>query len=93
MSSKPLFQWDDPFQFEKQLSEEKRLVHDTTREYAQDIARLSRDIQGGNGISDEFHVMHHMVNLKSINTYERTNDIHALIPGRAMTDLQKFSGE
>jgi glutaryl-CoA dehydrogenase len=50
-------------------------------------------MQGGNGISDEFPVMHHMVNLESINTYERTNDIHALIPGRAMTDLQTFSGE
>jgi len=60
---------------------------------ALDIARMSRDMHGGNGISDEFHVMRHMVNLETVNTYEGTGDIHALILGRAMTDLQAFSGE
>jgi glutaryl-CoA dehydrogenase len=57
---------------------------------ALDIARQSRDIHGGNGISDEFHVMRHMVNLETVNTYEGTHDIHALILGRAMTGLQAF---
>lgn len=60
---------------------------------ALDIARMSRDMHGGNGISDEFHVMRHMVNLETVNTYEGTHDIHALILGRAMTGLQAFSGE
>lgn len=57
---------------------------------ALDIARISRDMHGGNGISDEFHVMRHMCNLESVNTYEGTSDIHALILGRAITDLQAF---
>ncbi|MBC8268182.1 MAG: acyl-CoA dehydrogenase [Rhodospirillaceae bacterium] len=60
---------------------------------ALDIARMARDMHGGNGISDEFHVMRHMVNLETVNTYEGTHDIHALILGRAMTGLQAFSGE
>ncbi|SCA58197.1 glutaryl-CoA dehydrogenase [Candidatus Terasakiella magnetica] len=55
-----------------------------------DIARLSRDMHGGNGISDEFHVIRHMVNLETVNTYEGTHDIHSLILGRAQTDLQAF---
>ncbi|MBT4932251.1 MAG: acyl-CoA dehydrogenase [Rhodospirillaceae bacterium] len=59
---------------------------------ALDIARMARDMHGGNGISDEFHVMRHMVNLETVNTYEGTHDIHALILGRAMTGLQAFSG-
>jgi glutaryl-CoA dehydrogenase len=58
-----------------------------------DIARMARDMHGGNGISDEFHVIRHMVNLETVNTYEGTNDIHALILGRAQTGLQAFSGE
>ena len=58
---------------------------------ALEIARLARDMLGGNGISDEYHVIRHMVNLEAVNTYEGTHDIHALILGRAMTDLQAFS--
>ncbi len=57
---------------------------------ALDIARASRDMHGGNGISEEFQVMRHMVNLETVNTYEGTHDIHALIIGRAITDLQAF---
>ena len=58
---------------------------------ALEIARMSRDIHGGNGISDEYHVMRHLVNLEAVNTYEGTHDIHALILGRAQTDIQAFS--
>lgn len=58
---------------------------------ALDIARMSRDMHGGNGISDEFHVIRHAMNLEAVNTYEGTHDIHALILGRAQTGLQAFS--
>ena len=58
---------------------------------ALEIARIARDIHGGNGISDEYHVLRHAVNLETVNTYEGTHDIHALILGRAMTGLQAFS--
>ncbi len=58
---------------------------------ALDIARMARDMHGGNGIADEFHVMRHMVNLETVNTYEGTHDIHALILGRAQTGLQSFA--
>ena len=57
---------------------------------ALDIARTSRDMHGGNGISDEFHVIRHMMNLEAVNTYEGTHDIHALILGRAQTGIQAF---
>lgn len=57
---------------------------------ALDIARQSRDIHGGNGVSDEYHVIRHMCNLETVNTYEGTHDIHALILGRAQTGLQAF---
>ena len=57
---------------------------------ALDIARLSRDMHGGNGISSEFQVIRHMVNLETVNTYEGTHDVHALILGRAQTGLQAF---
>lgn len=57
---------------------------------ALDIARMARDMHGGNGISDEFHVMRHMVNLETVNTYEGTYDIHTLIIGRAQTGLHAF---
>jgi len=57
---------------------------------ALEIARIARDIHGGNGVSDEYHVMRHMCNLESVNTYEGTHDIHALILGRAQTGLQAF---
>ena len=58
---------------------------------ALEIARVCRDILGGNGISDEFHVMRHLVNLETVNTYEGTHDIHALILGRAQTGIQAFT--
>ena len=58
---------------------------------ALDIARLARDIHGGNGISDEFHVMRVLCNLETVNTYEGTHDIHAQILGRAQTGIQAFS--
>jgi glutaryl-CoA dehydrogenase len=57
---------------------------------ALDVARLARDMHGGNGIHDEYHVMRHMVNLETVNTYEGTHDVHALILGRAQTGLQAF---
>lgn len=57
---------------------------------ALDIARMSRDMHGGNGISEEFQVMRHMVNLETVNTYEGAHDVHALILGRAQTGLQAF---
>ncbi len=57
---------------------------------ALDIARMSRDMHGGNGISGEFQVMRHMVNLETVNTYEGAHDVHALILGRAQTGLQAF---
>ena len=60
---------------------------------ALDIARMSRDMHGGNGIVDEFHVIRHLMNLETVNTYEGTHDIHALILGRAQTDLQAFFAE
>lgn len=56
-----------------------------------DIARMARDMHGGNGISEEFHVIRHMVNLETVNTYEGAHDVHALILGRAMTGIQAFS--
>ncbi len=57
---------------------------------ALDIARLARDMHGGNGIHDEYHVIRHMINLETVNTYEGTRDVHALILGRAQTGLQAF---
>ena len=57
---------------------------------ALDISRMARDMHGGNGIADEFHVMRHLTNLETVNTYEGTHDVHALILGRAQTGLQAF---
>lgn len=57
---------------------------------ALDVSRLARDMHGGNGISDEFPVMRHLVNLETVNTYEGTHDVHALILGRAQTGIQSF---
>jgi glutaryl-CoA dehydrogenase len=57
---------------------------------ALDIARVSRDIHGGNGISEEYHVIRHLLNLETVNTYEGTHDVHALILGRAQTGLSAF---
>ena len=60
---------------------------------ALDIARACRDMLGGNGISDEYHVIRHVMNLEAVNTYEGTHDIHALIVGRGITGLQAFTGK
>jgi glutaryl-CoA dehydrogenase len=57
---------------------------------ALDIARQARDIHGGNGIADEYHVIRHVMNLETVNTYEGTHDIHALILGREQTGIQAF---
>jgi len=59
---------------------------------ALEIARTARDMHGGNGVSDEYHVIRHMMNLEAVNTYEGTHDVHALILGRAQTGLQAFTG-
>jgi glutaryl-CoA dehydrogenase len=59
---------------------------------ALDIARAARDIHGGNGIADEYHVIRHVMNLEAVNTYEGTHDIHALILGRAQTGIAAFAG-
>ncbi|HWL68013.1 MAG TPA: acyl-CoA dehydrogenase [Geminicoccus sp.] len=58
---------------------------------ALDIARVARDMHGGNGIADEYHVIRHVMNLEAVNTYEGTHDIHALILGRAQTGIQAFA--
>ena len=58
---------------------------------ALDIARVSRDLHGANGIADEYHVIRHVLNLEAVNTYEGTHDIHALVLGRAQTGIQAFS--
>ncbi|MEA2848559.1 MAG: glutaryl-CoA dehydrogenase, partial [Rhodospirillaceae bacterium] len=60
---------------------------------ALDIARVARDMHGGNGVSDEYHVIRHVMNLEAVNTYEGTHDVHALILGRAMTGIQAFTSE
>jgi glutaryl-CoA dehydrogenase len=59
---------------------------------ALDIARVARDMHGGNGIVDEYHVIRHVLNLETVNTYEGTHDVHALILGRAITGLNAFGG-
>jgi glutaryl-CoA dehydrogenase len=59
---------------------------------ALEIARVARDMHGGNGVSDEYHVIRHVMNLEAVNTYEGTHDVHALILGRAQTGLQAFTG-
>jgi glutaryl-CoA dehydrogenase len=58
---------------------------------ALEIARTARDMHGGNGIADEYHVIRHVLNLEAVNTYEGTHDVHALILGRAQTGIQAFS--
>ena len=59
---------------------------------ALDIARVARDMHGANGVSDEYHVIRHVMNLEAVNTYEGTHDVHALILGRAQTGIQAFTG-
>jgi glutaryl-CoA dehydrogenase len=56
-----------------------------------DIARQARDMLGGNGVSDEYHIIRHLMNLEAVNTYEGTHDVHALILGRCQTGLQAFT--
>ena len=58
---------------------------------ALDIARVARDMHGANGVSDEFHVIRHAMNLEAVNTYEGTHDVHALILGRAQTGIPAFA--
>jgi glutaryl-CoA dehydrogenase len=57
---------------------------------ALEISRQARDLHGGNGIMEDYHIMRHMCNLETVNTYEGTHDVHALILGRAQTGLQAF---
>src|SRR5690554_4743383 len=76
---------------EQLLSETISLIKRNSCGKALDIARLARDMHGGNGIADEFHVIRHVMNLEAVNTYEGTHDVHALILGRAQTGLQAFS--
>lgn len=76
---------------EKSTPEMISLVKRNSCGKALEIARTSRDMHGGNGVSDEFHVIRHVMNLEAVNTYEGTHDIHALILGRAQTGIQAFS--
>ena len=55
-----------------------------------DIARVARDMLGGNGVSDEYHIIRHVMNLEAVNTYEGTHDVHALIIGRGITGIPSF---
>ena len=73
------------------LSALLRRIGRLPQDKALEIARAARDMHGGNGISDEYHVIRHVMNLETVNTYEGTHDIHALILGRAQTGLQAFS--
>jgi len=57
---------------------------------ALEIARAARDMHGGNGIADDYHVMRHVMNLEAVNTYEGTHDVHALVLGRAQTGISAF---
>ena len=75
----------------KATSEMISLIKRNSCGKALDIARAARDMHGGNGIADEYHVIRHMLNLETVNTYEGTHDIHALILGRAQTGIQAFS--
>jgi len=76
---------------EKSTPEMISLIKRNSCGKALEIARNARDMHGGNGISDEFHVIRHVMNLEAVNTYEGTHDIHALILGRAQTGIQAFS--
>jgi len=57
---------------------------------ALDISRTARDMLGGNGVQDEYHIVRHMVNLEAVNTYEGTHDVHSLILGQKQTDIASF---
>ncbi|MBI3165575.1 MAG: acyl-CoA dehydrogenase [Chloroflexi bacterium] len=75
---------------EKSAPEMISLIKRNSCGKALDIARIARDMHGGNGVSDEFHIIRHVMNLEAVNTYEGTHDIHALILGRAQTGIQAF---
>ncbi len=77
---------------ERQLPETISLVKRNNCGKALHIARLARDMHGANGIAGEYHVMRHLMNLETVNTYEGSHDIHALILGRAQTGIQAFTG-
>ncbi len=77
----------------QQVVEMISLIKRNSAGKALDMARVARDMHGGNGIADEYHVIRHVMNLESVNTYEGTHDIHALILGRAITGIQSFTGE
>ncbi|MCH2547646.1 MAG: acyl-CoA dehydrogenase [Alphaproteobacteria bacterium] len=77
----------------KQVPDMISLIKRNSAGKALDIARVARDMHGGNGIADEYHIIRHVMNLESVNTYEGTHDIHALILGRAITGLQAFKPE
>lgn len=68
------------------------LVKRNSASKALNIARVARDMLGANGISDEYHIMRHVTNLESVVTYEGTDDVHALILGRAITGIAAFAG-
>ena len=91
MNEKSFFQRANPF-FTDLAVENISLMKRNNCGKALDVARLARDMHGGNGISDEYHVIRHMMNLETVNTYEGTHDVHALILGRAQTGLQAFTG-
>jgi glutaryl-CoA dehydrogenase len=74
-----------------QCNEMISLIKRNSAGKALEIARIARDMHGGNGIADEYHIIRHVMNLESVNTYEGTHDIHALILGRAITGIQAFS--
>lgn len=75
---------------EKMKPEMISLLKRNNCQKALDIARESRDIHGGNGISDEYHVIRHAMNLEAVNTYEGTSDIHSLILGKGLTNISSF---
>lgn len=77
----------------RQVPEMISLIKRNSAGKALEIARIARDMHGGNGIADEYHVIRHVMNLESVNTYEGTHDVHALILGRAITGLQAFKPE
>jgi glutaryl-CoA dehydrogenase len=76
----------------RQVPEMISLIKRNSAGKALEIARTARDMHGGNGIADEYHVMRHVMNLESVNTYEGTHDIHALILGRSITGIAAFAG-
>lgn len=83
---------DSLFAFNRLTPELISLLKRNNAGNALKIARTARDILGANGVSDEYHVIRHAMNLEAVNTYEGTHDIHALILGRAITGIASFAG-